>query len=311
MEDPKIVTAEECQKCLTYPSKTIETSAGPIEYADRGEGPVLLSVHGGPGGYDQGLGIGEVFRKAGFRIIAISRPGYLGTPLEVGKTAEAQGDALAAFIDAMGLSKVAVVGCSAGGPPSYQLAERHPERVAALIEIDSVSIKYVKTQEISKLQETLFLSKPGLWLIDYFMRHFPVAAVKNFMQTESSLDKHEMGKRVKEIVGDENKLAFVDFLFKTMSQDYDRRKAGVDNDLAIMEGIDKLPLSNIKCPTLIMHGDADSDVPMSHAEYAHEAIPGSDLFPIKGGSHIGFWVAHTAHEAQEYAVKWLKEKMGV
>jgi len=214
-------------------------------------------------------------------------------------------------MDAMGLSKVAVVGCSAGGPSSYQLAERHPDRVAALIEIDSISIKYVKTQELSKLQETIYLSKPGLWLVDYLMRHFPAAAVKNFLQTESSLNKHELGRHVKEVVGDENKLAFINFLFKTMSQDYDRRKAGVDNDIATMEGIDKLPLSNIKCPTLIMHGDADSDVPMSHAEYAHEAIPGSDLFPIKGGSHVGFWVAPTALEAQEYAVKWLKEKMGV
>ena len=302
---------EDCRKCLTYPSKIIETAVGPIEYADRGEGPVLLSVHGGAGGYDQGLGIGEVFRKAGFRIVAVSRPGYLGTPLEVGKTAEAQGDALAAFMDAMDLSKAAAVGCSAGGPPSYQLAERHPNRVAALIEIDSVCIKYTKKQELSQLQETIYFSKLGLWLVDYFIRHFPAAVVKNFLQTESSLDKHEIGKRVKEIVGDEDKLAFVDFLFKTMSQDYDRRKAGLDNDFAIMEGIDKLPLSNIECPTLIMHGDADSDVPMSHAEYAHVAIPGSDLFPIKGSSHIGFWVAPTALEAQEYAINWLKKKMGV
>jgi pimeloyl-ACP methyl ester carboxylesterase len=312
MGGQKILTAEECQKCLTYPSKTIETSLGPIEYADRGEGPVLLSAHGQPGGFDQGLGIGEVFRKAGFRIVAVSRPGYLGTPLEVGKTAEAQGDALSAFMDAMNLSKVAVVGCSAGGPPSYQLAERHPDRVAALIEIDSISMKFVINDnlELSKLQEALYFSKPGLWLIDYFIHHFPAAVVKNFMQTSISLDKHELGKRVKEIVGDEDKLAFVDFLFKTMSQDYDRRKAGVDNDFAIAEEIDKLPLSNIKCPTLIIHGDADT-LPISHAEYAYEAIPGSDLFPIKGGSHIGFWVAPTALEAQEFAVKWLKEKMGV
>jgi len=208
MEGSKILTAEEYQECLTYPSRTIETSVGPIEYADRGEGPVLLSVHGGPGGYDQGLGIGEVFRKVGFRIVAVSRPGYLGTPLDVGKTAEAQGDALAAFMDAMHLSKVAAVGCSAGGPPSYQLAERHPDRVAALIEIDSLSIKFVISEnlELSKLQETLYFSKFGFWLVDYFMHHFPAAVIKNFLQTSISLDKHELGKRVKEIVGDEDKL---------------------------------------------------------------------------------------------------------
>jgi len=310
MDNKMILTAEDCQKCLTYPSKTIQTSKGMIEYADHGQGPVLLAVHGGPGGYDQGLGIGEIFRKAGFRIIAASRPGYLGTPLSVGKTAEEQGDALAALIDAIGLDKVAVVGCSAGGPSSYQFAERHPNKVAALIEIDSVTIKYVKSQELSKTQETIYLSKPGMWPIDFFMRHFPAAAVKNLLQTESSLDKHELGKRVKEIIKDENKLAFMNFLFQTMSQKYDQRKAGVNNDIVTMEGINQLPLSNIECPTLIIHGNADSDVPISHAEYAQKNILNSELYVIKGASHIGFWVAHDAYQAQKYTVNWLKEKMG-
>ncbi len=306
MENLQPVTAEECQECLTYPSKMIETSVGPVEYADRGEGPVLLSIHGGPGGYDQGLGIGEIFRKSGFRIVAPSRPGYLGTSLEAGKTPEEQGDMLAAFLDAMGLPKVAVIGCSAGGPPTYQLAQRHPDRVSALIEIDSVSVKYVKAQELSGLEQALFMSKPGLWLVDFFMRHFPSAVVKNFLETESSLDEHEIGERVKDIVKDKDKFAFLSFLFKTMSEKYDRRKAGVNNDLEQFQAFDKLPLSDISCPTLIMHGDADNDVPKNHAEYAHKAIKGSELYWIKGGSHIGFWTADSAYEAQEYAVKWLK-----
>ncbi|MHA1137492.1 MAG: hypothetical protein ACTSSE_13485, partial [Candidatus Thorarchaeota archaeon] len=36
-------------------SKVATTSAGEIEYALKGSGPVLLMLHGGPGGYDQGL----------------------------------------------------------------------------------------------------------------------------------------------------------------------------------------------------------------------------------------------------------------
>jgi len=310
VENLQHVTAFECQKCLTYPSKVIKTSVGPVEYADRGEGPVLLSVHGGPGGYDQGLGIGEVFRKSGFRILAPSRPGYLGTSLDAGKTSEEQGNMLAAFLDAMGLSKAAVVGCSAGGPPTYQLAKRHPDRVSALIEIDSISVKYTKKQELSKLEEGIYLSKLGIWLLGFFMRHFPSAAVKNFLETESSLDKHEIGKRVKEIVKDKDKFAFLNLLFQTMSEKYDQRKAGIDNDLKQLMAIDKLPLSNISCPTLIINGDADTDVPKNHAEYAHKAIKGSELYWIKGGSHIGFWTADSAYEAQEYAVKWLKQAIG-
>ena len=36
-----------------------ETPCGPIEYADRGRGIPVLSIHGSGGGYDQGLVIGE------------------------------------------------------------------------------------------------------------------------------------------------------------------------------------------------------------------------------------------------------------
>ena len=305
------VTPEECQACLTYPSKTIKTSVGIVEYADRGDGPVLLAVHGGPGGYDQGLGIGEVFRKAGFRIIAPSRPGYLGTSLQLGKTPAEQGDMLAALLDALKLSKVAVVGCSAGGPPSYQLAERHPDRVSALIEIDSVSTRYHKTQDINKLETALYLSKPGLWLIDFCMRHFPTAIVKNFIETESTLTQHELSEHVKNIVNDKNKFAFLSFLFQTMSTQYSRRKAGVDNDVAELFLIDKLPLSHISCPTLIIHGNAESDVPPSDVEYAHQAIKNSELYWIDKASHIGFWTADSAYEAQEYAIDWLRRALKI
>ncbi len=309
MDTFDIVTAEDCTACLNHRSEIIDTAAGPMEYADRGQGPVLLAVHGGPGGYDQGLGIGEVFRKNGFRVIAVSRPGYLGTPLEVGRTMEAQADALAAFLNAMDISQAAVLGCSAGGPPSYQLAQRHPDRVAALIEIDSVSLKYLKQQEMSPIEEKLYLSRPGLWLIDFLMHHFPAKAVENFLKTESTLKGHELKQRVREIVADADKLAFFDFLFKTMSKDYARRKAGLDNDMKILFGIDRLPLADIRCPSLILHGDADSDVPYSHGEYAHQAIAGSELYTISGGSHIGFWVADVAHDAQAHAVRWLKDNV--
>lgn len=300
------ITAAECQECLTYPSKIIETAAGSVEYADRGEGPVILVSHGGPGGYDQALGIGEVFRKVGFRIIAPSRPGYLRTSIENGKTLAGQADMLAALLEALQLDKVVAIGCSAGGPPSYQLAQRHPDRVTALIEIDSVSMKYTKMQEINKFEEALYLSKPGIWLIDFFMRHFPAEMVKNLLETESTLDKHELGDRIKKIVKDKNKFAFINFLFKTMTENYDQRKLGVENDLKQLEAIDKLPLENISCPTLILHGDADSDVPKIHAEYVHSVIKNSELYWIKGSSHVGFWTSDSAYAAQEYAINWLK-----
>ncbi|MCF8128459.1 MAG: alpha/beta hydrolase [Deltaproteobacteria bacterium] len=307
LSDNQIVTAEDLRTCLRYPSQTIETAYGPVEYAVRGEGPVVLIAHGGPGGYDQALVLGELFRKNGFKVIAPSRPGYLGTPLQLGKTAEEQGDFMAALLDVLHIPGAIMVGASGGGPAGYQLAQRHPEKVKALLVIDGISMNYTKADDVSKVEEWMYLSKPGQWLMGYFFRHFPASVVKSFLQTESTLEKHDLGRRVKEIVGDENKFALIDAMFKTMSDRFDERKAGAENDVALGSAIDQLPLDKIRSATLIIHGDADNDVQPRDAEYAHKAIANAQLLWIHKASHIGFWVAEDAYKVQKYTLDWLRE----
>lgn len=155
----QIVPAEALKDCLAAPSQRIETARGPVEYAIRGEGPVLLVAHGGPGGYDQALLLGELFSRNGFQVVAPSRPGYLGTPVETGRTAEEQGDALAALLDALDIRRACVLGVSGGGPASYQLAQRHPDKPQALIVVDGISMHYAKGDTISPLEEWFYLSQ--------------------------------------------------------------------------------------------------------------------------------------------------------
>ncbi len=306
LDENEIVTAEDLQVCLKWPSKTIETACGPVEYAARGEGPAVLCCHGGPGGYDQALIVGELFRKNGYKVLAPSRPGYLGTPLRFGKTAEEQGDFMAAFLDALNVSEAVVVSVSGGGPAGYQIAQRHPEKVKALVVIDGISMNYTKGDDINKVEEWMYLTRTGQWLVGFFFKHFPAAAVKSFLQTESTLEKHEMGKRAKEIVSDGNKFGFIDAMFKTMTHRFPERREGADNDLAFGSAIDRLPLDRINAATLIIHGDADNDVPPRDAEYAFKAISGSQLLWIEKASHVGFWMAEDAYRVQKYTLDWLE-----
>lgn len=302
-------TLADLNACLTYPAQIIETAKGPVEYAERGEGPPLLCVHGGPGGYDQGLVLGELFRANGLKIIALSRPGYLGSPLDTGRTPEEQAQVLAALLDALGIKRAAVVGASAGGPSSYLLAAQFPDRVSALIEIDSVCVTY--RPYITPMQEKLYLSRAGIWLTRFFLDHFPETTVKSFLEDVSTLDSHEIAARAKHIIKDENKLTYLKLLIATMGARFDQRQEGVHNDLAQCADITQLPVATVACPTLIFQGSADKDVTPSHAEYAHLTIPGSELYWIKDGSHIGFWAADDADAAQEYALTWLRGKLGI
>jgi len=52
-------------------SSIANTSVGPIEYALQGEGPVLLLIHGAPGGYDQSLFVMEKWPGKGFWFLPV------------------------------------------------------------------------------------------------------------------------------------------------------------------------------------------------------------------------------------------------
>lgn len=113
-------------------SRVVPTARGPVELAEEGDGPPVVVVHGTAGGFDQGMAFAHSAVGEGFRVIAVSRFGYLRTPLPPDPSSAAQADVLAAALDTLGISRAAVVGVSAGAHPAAQLALRHPGKVEAL-----------------------------------------------------------------------------------------------------------------------------------------------------------------------------------
>ena len=101
----------------------------------------LLFFHGTPGGYDQGIGALD-----DAQVLTLSRPGYLGTPLEVGTTPGDQAQAAAAVLDKLGIAEVTVMGASGGGPAAYTFAARYPERTLALVGLEAISHSIAKDE---------------------------------------------------------------------------------------------------------------------------------------------------------------------
>jgi pimeloyl-ACP methyl ester carboxylesterase len=98
----------------------VETAAGPVEYdLTPGDGPIVLASHGGWGGLDQARVLLDWLAPAGYRLLSVSRPGYLATPLSSGRTMEEQADLFAALLDTLGIDAAGVLAVSSGGPPGY------------------------------------------------------------------------------------------------------------------------------------------------------------------------------------------------
>ena len=116
----------------------------------QGQGPAVLLVHGSPGGYDQSRATANLFAIDHFTFIAVSRPGYLRTPLQQ-KSPEEQADLYAALLDALGIQKTGIMGFSGGGPSALQFAIRHPERCRGLIMLCAVSQHYSEQEQLEAM----------------------------------------------------------------------------------------------------------------------------------------------------------------
>ncbi|HSP24533.1 MAG TPA: alpha/beta hydrolase [Saliniramus sp.] len=122
-------------------SSVILTRSGAMEYAEAGDGPPILMIHGTGGGFDQGLLFAQPLVDAGWRVISPSRFGYLGSAFPEDHSSEAQADAFIDLLDHLGIDSLPVAGGSAGALSALAFAIRHPSRYTALVPI--VPVAYV------------------------------------------------------------------------------------------------------------------------------------------------------------------------
>ena len=120
------------ERLVTYGAKTANLSYGNMTYVDRGEGEIILSVHGIFGGYDQAYDTCKNF-SSDYRIIAPSRFGYLGSDILGNGTPAEQASAYVELLDELGIDKVYLLATSAGGSIAIRCALDYPERTKGFI----------------------------------------------------------------------------------------------------------------------------------------------------------------------------------
>ncbi|MEI7650087.1 MAG: alpha/beta hydrolase [Methanomicrobiales archaeon] len=285
-------------------SQVTSTSCGEMEYALIGKGPIVLALHGGPGGFDQSLFLFEQITRSGFSLLAPSRPGYLKTPLSTGKTMEEQADAVAALLDTLKIDRVALAFGSAGGPSGYNFAIRHPDRVTALVAVDAVVSQYLLPMNVGPLTEALFLSGPGERFLDFFSHEFPRQTLQMLLKQESILRDEQISRQVDAAYSDPVQMAFALRFVRSMSE-FSKRKIGVENDMLQFKTLFDLPVDKIQCPAFIIHGTHDGDVPFYHGVYAWENIKNADKLWVCEGSHFCAWIHPDSGVVQEKMMQFL------
>ena len=243
------------------------TRLGPIEYSITGSGPAVLILHGSPGGYDMGIAFSQLIESPHFTYIAVSRPGYLRTPLTSGETPEAQADLYAALLDKLGIREVTVIGISGGSPSALQFALRYPERCTKLVIISGVSQCY---DEYAIKQSLPPVQRITRRIYDRIVSFEPLLYLALLLTRSQSTPPGFNG------------------LLRSVTM-YDLRKIGYVNDMAQFVLISQYPLERIAAPTLAVHGMADDEVPFANAELLAQKVPNVQLLAVPGGRHLVFY----------------------
>ena len=257
-------------------ARIANTTIGPIEYAERGAGVPLLSIHGAGGGYDQGLANVANLVGDDYRVIAPSRFGYLGTPVPSDTSSASQADAHAALLTELRVDKAIVVGISAGARSSVQLAARHPERTAALILIvpgtyAPASPVAIEGSRASAL--VLWLVKTGAdfawWAAEKIAPSILIRFIGVRPQLFASSPQAEQ-KRVMQIVRSIEPLS--------------RRFPGINIDSN--PDLHTPSLELITVPTLVISARDDLFNTLPAAEFAASVIPNAKLVVYETGGHL-------------------------
>jgi pimeloyl-ACP methyl ester carboxylesterase len=236
-----VAAAEERLEQPAVPVHRVTTPSGAVEYARYGAGPAVLVVHGSGGGWDQGVDWARRRLLPSRDVLAVSRFGYLGSPLPEAATTSGQADAFAAVLDDAGVERADVVAVSAGSVAAVRFAAEHPRRVRSLL-----------------LESPLLPSRRARVLP-------PVAAVRLLLRSERVVWRlsHSpvlvglaAGTRWRDLPGPERRelTEINDTMFPLAP-----RRAGTlfDRVVAAPEMLhDRLPVDAVTCPVLVVNARA-------------------------------------------------------
>ena len=288
---------------LTARSEVADTSRGPVEFVRSGSPPFVMQLHGTPGGFDQSIPLGAPFLEAGMGSISVSRPGYLRTPIGVGRTPAEQADAFVELLDALQIERVAVQGVSGGGPSAIQFAARHPDRTTGLLLTCAVSGAY---PIVIPAWSKLLMTPLGMRMSEWMISRFPRATVRQLIGEESTYSADRVKQATERVMSDPGLLNFLRDLTQS-STPWEDRQQGFHNDIEVIRAVEEqpLPLEAVQCPTLIVHGTADDDVPYRVAVQAHERIGGSELHTMENACHL-LWIDPGIEEMNQRQVEFLR-----
>jgi pimeloyl-ACP methyl ester carboxylesterase len=245
----------------------------------------FIFLHGAPGSVVEGdrSPYAKDLERAGFRMVAIERAGYGVSGAHLGRRVVDIASDVKALSDRIGLDRFAVVGWSSGGPHALAVAAQLPDRVSGVGTI--ACIAPLDKVGLDGLGERVFLEmaqgdpealREGMRQLAASMRDDPEG-------TTAALFTDVMSDRdVEWLARNGNHEMMIADLVESARGDWH----GYADDCIAFVNDWGFNLHDVRARVVMLHGDADQIVPLSHSVFLEEVLPNASLEKVEGEGHI-------------------------
>lgn len=270
---------------------TIELPDGrTLGYVDYGpsDGVPVLWFHGGPGSRLEPNSVAADAAALGLRLIGHDRPGYgLSTP-RPGRAIETCVPDTLALADHLGIEQFYAVGVSTGGAYALSTAAITPNRVLGVVAC--CALTDLRNADIKK--EIVAMSD--------WSRIFEVSTRDEALELAAAQFGEDGSKLMapEQMEGQELTLAPADialfsdpaYLMSMVESVPPMFAWGVqgyaDDRLADGPGWTGFDVSSVRCPVVVLHGEADTICPVVNAYNTAEIVPGAELHLTTDDGHF-------------------------
>lgn len=263
-------------------------------YAEYGapNGKPVFYFHGLAGSrLEPGILDGQDFEKAGIRLVAPDRPGMGGSDFQPGRGFRHWPADIVALADSLGLGKFGVFGVSGGGGYVSACARLIPDRLSAAVIVSGAG-------QMDSPEARASLPTMARWMWGLAARS--VRLISLFLKVMMRPVQGDPAKIRKQMISSmpPGERAFFEKpgrLEAFITSGVESMRPGVQG-LAWETHMYARPwdfrLEEICFPVRLLHGEADSNVPVALARKVAASIPGCQATFYPGESHISLVGAH-------------------
>jgi pimeloyl-ACP methyl ester carboxylesterase len=234
-----------------------------------GSGIPLVFIHGFMGAtYDWRFNIPELSKYFAVKAFDLPGFGYSDKPLDFSYSCEGYSKFVKAYLDKCSIKKAVLVGNSMGGQIALETCLKYPDRVSALILIDSGGYPGSVRLLLFRLLKIQII---GTVIISLITRSAIRYVLKNDILHDGSLVTDDAVNYYYNVYKTAKAREIPPIVVRNMIRDEQHIHS---------------EFNEIKCPTLVIWGAQDRVIPPHYAELFKEEISNAELMVVEDAGHM-------------------------